>query len=123
MTLALTNQYAHLLSVEVGFPPMESMQRFLSISAQMNATQLALAVERYRLTHADGVPETLGALVPGFLHAAPIDPFDGGPFRFKKLSRGYVVYSVGPDGKDDGGLEQRSGASKTNYDVTFTVDR
>ncbi len=41
--------------------------------------------------------------------------FDGQPLRYKKLAKGYVVYSVGEDGKDDGGDEKK--------DITFTVER
>jgi hypothetical protein len=33
----------------------------------------------------------------------PVDPFDGKPLRSKRLPDGIVVYSVGPDGVDDGG--------------------
>jgi hypothetical protein len=45
----------------------------------------------------------------------PLDPFDGQPLRYKKLPKGYVVYSNGEDGKDDGGDEKK--------DITFTVER
>ena len=41
--------------------------------------------------------------------------------RFKKLTRGYVVYSIGADGVDNGGVER---AGLTNdYDLTITVER
>ncbi len=34
---------------------------------------------------------------------ATVDPFNGQPLRVKRDPRGWVVYSVGPNGKDDGG--------------------
>ena len=37
------------------------------------------------------------------LKAVPVDPFDGKPMRLTALDGQPVVYSVGRDGKDDGG--------------------
>jgi len=51
----------------------------------------------------------------------PTDPFDGKPIRFKKLTKGYVVYSIGKDAKDNGGKEK--GDSETDYDLTLMVER
>jgi hypothetical protein len=39
------------------------------------------------------------------LPAAPLDPFDGLPLRFKAAGDELVVYSVGKDGVDQGGQE------------------
>jgi hypothetical protein len=33
----------------------------------------------------------------------PLDPFTGQPLKLKPTAYGVVVYSVGPDGVDDGG--------------------
>lgn len=33
----------------------------------------------------------------------PLDAYDGKPIRYRRLADGVVVYSVGADGKDDGG--------------------
>lgn len=93
------------------------------VEAQMKIETLrtALAVERFRLAHAGKVPAGLLELVPDFLPAVPCDLFDGQPLRFKSLPRGYVIYSIGADGADDGGLEKTGTATK--YDVTITVER
>ena len=45
-------------------------------------------------------------MVPGYLEAVPEDPFDGKELRYKKLEPGYVVYSVGDDLEDQGGLSR-----------------
>ena len=85
----------------------------------------ALAVERFRLANGK-LPENLNELVPQFLSAVPADPFDGKPLRYHPLTKGYVVYSVGQDGHDDGGREKPANwnsADKTTYDITFTVER
>jgi hypothetical protein len=85
----------------------------------------ALAVERFRLANGK-LPENLNELVPQFLSAVPADPFDGKPLRYHPLTKGYVVYSVGQDGHDDGGREKAAdwnSADETTYDITFTVGR
>jgi hypothetical protein len=75
--------------------------------ALMRVARAALAIERYRLA--------TGQLPDKLTDSAPLDPFDGQPLRYRKLAKGYVVYSVGEDGKDDGGDEKK--------DITFTVER
>ncbi len=63
----------------------------------------ALALRAYKLEHG-AYPAALGALVPQYLSRVPDDPFAlSGPLRYKPSGGKYVLYSVGPDGKDDGG--------------------
>ena len=93
----------------------------LEADARLAALHTSLAVESYRLAHSGKIPAGLPELVPDFLPAVPRDPFDGQPLRFKTLPRGYVIYSIGADGVDDGGLEKTNNAVK--YDVTITVER
>ena len=71
------------------------------------------------------LPDTLAELIPTYLDAVPEDPFDCKELRYKKLETGFVVYSVGEDGNDDGGKgksRKRSGADVPS-DVTFIVHR
>jgi hypothetical protein len=58
-------------------------------------------------------------LVPQYLASVPVDPFDGLPVRYKVLPTGYVVYSLGTNGKDDGG----DGHGYDPLDVTFTIEK
>jgi hypothetical protein len=70
-------------------------QRRLAISA--------IAVKRYELKYGKA-PSSLNALVPEFLSAVPIDPMSGKALCYRLKSDGtQVLYSVGEDGKDDGG--------------------
>jgi hypothetical protein len=62
-----------------------------------------LALERYRQKNG-AWPVKLEDLTPKLLKAVPIDPHDGKLLRYKKLPDGIVVYSVGPDRIDDGGI-------------------
>ena len=93
--------------------------------ANVRNAQTAVAIERFRLMHGQ-IPDSLNDLVPQFLPAVPNDPFDGQPLHYHQLEKGYVIYSVGRDGQDNGGRELPAGAKlseKTEYDITFTVER
>jgi hypothetical protein len=63
----------------------------------------AVALEQFRAAHDNGYPAALSELTPAYLDAVPLDPFDGQPLRYEKKNVGYVLYSIGPDLKDDSG--------------------
>lgn len=64
---------------------------------------VTLALRAYKLEHG-AYPVTLSALAPQYLKAIPDDPFAlSGPLHYKNIGSKYLLYSVGPDGKDDGG--------------------
>ncbi len=65
--------------------------------------QVACALERYYLDH-QAYPDTLIALVPGYLERVPNDLMDGAPMRYRRMGDGrYLLYSIGWNGRDDGG--------------------
>jgi len=99
--------------------PAHYFVRDLNHFGYLRAAQVALAVERFRLA-TGGLPDSLGQLVPAYLEAVPKDPFDGEPLRYRTLAPGFVVYSVGEDGKDDEGRDQGGSGSR---DVAFRVER
>ena len=92
----------------------ETIRHDARYTARLRAAIVALAIERARLA-SSRLPEKLSELVPAYLAEVPVDPFNGQPMHYKKLPKGYVVYSVGEDGVDDGGNEQK--------DITFTIER
>jgi hypothetical protein len=63
----------------------------------------AIALELYRRKH-DRWPATLAELVPTTMPALPIDRFDGQPLRYRLIDGRPVLYSVGTDREDDGGV-------------------
>jgi len=64
----------------------------------------AVALERYNGLHG-AYPSSLAALVPEFLKTVPADFMDGQPPRHRLTSDGhFVLYSVGLDCVDDGGV-------------------
>jgi hypothetical protein len=116
---------AYLLS-EMLLPSLSRVVvRDASNQALVELVTCALAVERFRL--AEGrLPTSLKELTPRFLNAVPADPFDGNPVRYRRLTSGYVIYSVDSDGHDDGGLEapeRKKATDKDSYDITFIVER
>lgn len=99
----------------------KALRACFETDARLASLRTALALERFRIAHQGSLPTTLTELVPEHLPAVPRDIFDGQPLRYKVLPRGYVIYSIGADGVDDGGLEKTNSATK--YDVTITVER
>ena len=91
-------------------------------TAEIDCAIVALGIERYRLANGS-VPKELADLVPRYIDKVPINPFDRKPLRYKLTEPGYIVYSTGADGTDEGGLER--GKRKDHsapYDWPFIVE-
>jgi hypothetical protein len=75
--------------------------------AQMRCAIATIAAERFRRDKGrwPAAPDEL--VQAGLLKAWPNDPFDFRPVRLKRLADGLVIYTVGPDGADDGGILDR----------------
>jgi hypothetical protein len=67
-------------------------------------SHVAMALAIYRAEHG-AYPASLDALKPKCLAELPKDPWSGKDFLYKPQKDGYVLYSVGPNGKDDGGRD------------------
>jgi len=84
----------------------ESNQRFerqaKSAEARLRLLMTDLAI-RQSQSERGVYPIRLGDLVPQFLQALPRDPFGTNGFIYRTQTNGFLLYSVGPDGKDDGG--------------------
>ena len=85
-----------------------TLGRYISRAAppQVAVEQAALAcdLERYRLGNGQ-FPETLDALIPQFIARAPNDVITGKPYQYRRTADGqFILYSVGWNGKDDGGV-------------------
>lgn len=86
-------------------------------------TLLTVALERYRETY-DAVPQTLDELVPEFIDAIPVDPFDGQALRYVVSDQDYAIYSVAFDRVDDGGAPlEPVGEMDSVGDWVFTVQQ
>ncbi|NQU23273.1 MAG: hypothetical protein HQ567_18495, partial [Candidatus Nealsonbacteria bacterium] len=69
---------------------------------RMEVTQLAFALAGYRADH-DGYPAKLQQLVPKYAETLPKDAFSDGPLQYKHSDTGYLLYSIGRNGEDEGG--------------------
>src|SRR5262249_33615509 len=88
--------------------------------ADLRCAIVALAVERYRREHGRW-PDKLDQLVPKLLSKVPVDPYDQKPLRYRRLHDGVVIYSVGADGKDDGGKVDRQKYTSPGTDLGFRL--
>lgn len=65
--------------------------------------RLTYAISAYQRHH-KRYPDSLDALTPNFIKTLPADRFASGPFRYRRTENGFVLYSVGDNGRDDGGV-------------------
>ena len=71
--------------------------------ARLRCAAAGLAVERFRLTRGRW-PNTLDEIPKEILPEIPMDPYDGLPLKYARRPDGVIVYSVGHDARDDGGM-------------------
>jgi hypothetical protein len=85
---------------------------------------LELAIRAYRSHHA-APPASLSEVAPAYIEQIPVDPFDpaGGLLRYVRNGDAYIVYSLGQDGRDNGGQSDRdeNGAFKETGDLRLDV--
>jgi hypothetical protein len=83
--------------------------------------RLGIQAFRYQLEQGKA-PAKLEELVPGYIPFVPRDPYSKEPFRFvpAKDADPWIVYSIGPDGIDGGGVRM-DGAGKG--DMVFSPRR
>jgi len=98
LTSGVTSMYSYGLSREVNAEE--------TADAYVRMARVVLALSLY---HADAgaYPPSLDALVPAYLPAVPLDPYDGKALRYKRGSAGYVLYAIGEDRVDNGGVPYR----------------
>ncbi len=78
----------------------EAKHNLMVARLRLLTTELALRCYQSGQGHA---PERLDQLVPKYLQHAPSDPFNGQPLIYRAQGTNWLLYSVGPDGVDDGG--------------------
>lgn len=88
-------------SLDFGLP--KAVSRAIRAETERSITICAIALKRYLLEHGAPPPQ-LEELVPRFISAVPIDPMDGKSMKYQTNSDGtFRLYSVGTNGRDDGG--------------------
>jgi hypothetical protein len=95
-----------------------TIQSATKLVAEQDILRVWLALRGYHRLHGQ-YPATLDELVPAFLEAVPVDRFDGKPLRYDAGRA--QVWSVGPDGRDDGGKALRRPNDKRG-DLVFGAE-
>ena len=89
--------------------------------ASLRADMCLLALRLWRLSNR-GLPKNLASIVVGAgLKSVPIDPYDGTPCKFTAFNGEPLVYSVGRDGKDDGGLVDSDRDQRPTGDLIYRL--
>ena len=93
-------------------------QEFTRSEAYLRLFLCGMAVRCFYLEHGS-YPMNLADLTPTYLDAVPLDPFSGKPVHYRKTSQNFLLYSVGPDGIDDGGKPMPRPPATPKGDLLF----
>ena len=113
-------------SLAYSFSYHDDISRQMSDVRERNVAQLRLLVAEIALRQyilANGSPpESLAALVPKYLSAVPVDPYNDEPLVYRRTAERYLLYSVGFNRIDDGGHRASPDeARKGNGDLFFNT--
>ncbi len=86
--------------------------------AARDLRRIAFALEDFR-DREGHYPETLGGL--GAAEPRLVDPFSGEPYRYRKVEKGYRLYSLGADREDDGGARVFDDCGKFDREASDLV--
>lgn len=87
--------------------------------AEIRLLECDLAARRFEQQR-DALPERLDDLAPELLPRAPLDPYSERPLIYRRLSGGFVLYSVGPDQIDNGGIRAKAEEAMAGEDLLLT---
>ena len=80
--------------------------RITRSEAKVLLTRMAAALAAWRSGKGRGqYPQRLDELVPDILPKVPHDPFTNEPLVYQRRGNGYLLYSLGANGLDDGGTD------------------
>jgi hypothetical protein len=83
--------------------------------SEIRGSQIALELMQYKHQHGK-YPPSLSALGKA---GEVVDACNGQPFHYRRAGKGFILYSIGLDGKDDGGSELVKG----NGDIVWKTPR
>jgi hypothetical protein len=120
---SIFNIFARLLLPSLG----NASKRFAYGQASIDLARTAIALERYRLAQG-GYPDSLDALAPQFMKKVPHDVIGGPPsqssgatsqpLHYRRTDDGqFVLYSIGWNERDDGGVVVFSKGSTKAMDI------
>lgn len=105
--------------------PFEAGRKLQQSADRAEQTQsnlfVAFALAAYYRDHGK-YPTVLDALAPKYLTKIPNDLFSGKALIYRPNETGYLLYSVGPNGKDDGGRQRGEGPDVDDLRVWMPID-
>lgn len=92
----------------ISLPSYEGVsERVLRTDTFLDHARIAIALELHRQDHG-AYPRSLDAVASRFPVGLPLDRFTDAPYHYRVLEGGaYLLYGVGPNGVDEGGLMKR----------------
>ena len=92
------------------------------LKAQKDALIVTAAIMRYRLAQGD-LPDELEQLIRAdYLDSLPLDPYSDAPFVYRKSVSDFLLYSLGRDFDDDGGVRSSSEKNFEGDDVFWPLE-
>lgn len=88
----------------IGGAARKVIERAACETARLRAAAVGIAALRFYKSQGRW-PQSLDELAPRWIDALPVDPCTGKPLLIKVDGKSFVVYSVGIDGQDGGGVE------------------
>jgi len=109
-----SNSFLQILNIN----PKKTFHLYYKTKVQTEALITTIAILRYK-TDTGRFPESLEKLVStGYLKSVPMDPYSDGPLVYQLIEDNFVLYSVGEDFKDDGGITSDTYMSTSKWPST-----
>jgi hypothetical protein len=102
-------------------PAFARVQQSADMNEQTHTNlQIGFALAAHRADHGK-YPKTLDALTPKYLPSVPADLFSGKAPIYRPAEKGYLLYSVGVNGQDDGGRTREEDADCDDLPVRMPL--
>lgn len=82
----------------------EMLDNSIAYATYLEIDRAVLTIERFRNANKGALPKNLEDLKANGLRI-PIDPITDKPMKYRRAHNSYIIYSVGFNGADDGGIE------------------
>lgn len=88
------------------------------IDARLGAVEIVLALKIYK-DRKGHYPSSLVKLTPRIINKLPKDPFTGKNYVYRREGDGFIVYSLGDNAKDDGGISGLEKRWQGDFDIVW----
>ncbi|MBU4199587.1 MAG: hypothetical protein KKE37_05300 [Verrucomicrobia bacterium] len=105
-------------------PSYEKVRERVAVhQAEVEVCRVGLALKLFK-QKSGAYPDVPDKLAPEFMESVPVDPFTGKPLVYRKAGDGFLLYSLGPNLKDDSGKPRsRSGQAAEDTDIVWKCEK